>query len=216
MKVLAEKTRERLLDAAGRTFAERGYRAATVREICRRARVNVAAVNYYFGDKERLYIESVKQAHRLRVGVFPLRDWPSDTPPEEKLRGFIRVTIQRMLSDDGPAWHMQLMMRELAQPTAAVREVVHEFIQPHFAVVMGILGEMLPAEVTEQRRRMMAFSIIGQCLFYRIAQPIVSSLLDEDSLASLYDLQALEAHIAGFTLAALDAPRDKRSRKAKS
>ena len=43
------------MDAAGEIFAEYGYRAATVRQICEKAGANIAAVNYYYGDKERLY-----------------------------------------------------------------------------------------------------------------------------------------------------------------
>ena len=64
--------RERILSAAGCEFAERGYDAATIRDICAAAAVNIAAVNYYFGDKRRLYIESVKHAHESRVRQVPL------------------------------------------------------------------------------------------------------------------------------------------------
>ena len=56
------KSETQLLDAAGKVFAEKGYDRSTVREICSLAGVNVSAVNYYFGDKERLYIEAVKNA----------------------------------------------------------------------------------------------------------------------------------------------------------
>ena len=48
------ETRERLLEAAGEVFAERGFREATVRGICKRANANNAAVNYHFGEKEEL------------------------------------------------------------------------------------------------------------------------------------------------------------------
>ena len=58
----ADSTRERILQAAGEEFANGGYAQATIRAICCKAGVNVAAVNYYFGDKERLYIEAVKHA----------------------------------------------------------------------------------------------------------------------------------------------------------
>jgi len=56
------ETRARLLDAARRLFAERGFEDVTVREICREAGANLALVNYYFGDKLGLYLEVVNQA----------------------------------------------------------------------------------------------------------------------------------------------------------
>ena len=59
-----DDARTRMLNAAGPIFADKGFAAATVREICQQAEVNLAGVNYYFGDKERLYIETVKSAHR--------------------------------------------------------------------------------------------------------------------------------------------------------
>ena len=49
------ETRARLLYAAARLFAERGYARVTVRDICKKARANVAAVNYHFGGKDGLY-----------------------------------------------------------------------------------------------------------------------------------------------------------------
>ena len=52
-----EETRWRLLQAAAEVFAEVGYRAATTREICKRAQVNLASIHYYYGDKAELYRE---------------------------------------------------------------------------------------------------------------------------------------------------------------
>ena len=46
------------MEAAAREFAEKGYDDATVRDVCRRAKANVAAVNYHFGGKAALHVEA--------------------------------------------------------------------------------------------------------------------------------------------------------------
>ena len=69
--MILDPTKARLLDAAGQEFAEKGFEGATVRAICDRARVNLAAVNYHFGDKEMLYEQAVLEAHRCGGGEPP-------------------------------------------------------------------------------------------------------------------------------------------------
>ena len=65
---IADDTQAKLLEAAGQVFAEVGFQAATVREICARAGANVAAVNYHFGDKMGLYIEALRQSMGAAAG----------------------------------------------------------------------------------------------------------------------------------------------------
>ena len=59
-----DPTKVRLIEAAGEEFAGKGFDSARVRKICDRAGANVAAINYHFGDKEQLYVETVLHAHR--------------------------------------------------------------------------------------------------------------------------------------------------------
>ena len=54
------ETRQRLLEPASEVFAQKGFRDATIAEICREAGANVAAVNYHFGSKGELYVEAGK------------------------------------------------------------------------------------------------------------------------------------------------------------
>src|SRR6516164_7415874 len=126
-------THERLLEAAGEVFADKGYEAATVREILNRAGVrNLAAINYHFGDKERLYVEVVKNIARTQFQRNPLPAWPPETPPADKLRAFIASFVERVVMDQQPAWHGRLMMREVFQPTGACIEFVREYVRPTF------------------------------------------------------------------------------------
>ncbi|MCE9607347.1 MAG: CerR family C-terminal domain-containing protein [Planctomycetia bacterium] len=199
-----EDTKVRVLEAAGRIFAERGFRNATVRDICQAAHVNLAAVNYHFGDKERLYIESVKLAHRMRMQQVPMPDWPEGTPAAVKLHGFVYAFLCRVLADDGQGWESQLMMRELAQPTAACEELVREYIRPHFALLQRIIDDLVAPTTDEAERHRIGFSIVGQCLHYRIAEPIVRLLISPEEYKQNDPLR-LADHISRWTLAALGA-----------
>jgi len=197
---MTDVTQQRVLEAAEQVFAEKGFKAASIREISKKARANVAAINYYFGDKERLYIEAVKYAHRACTEGEPFPEWAPGTPAVQKLRDFIRVMAARMLSPLSLA-STQLMMREMARPTAACVEVVNEYIQPMAYILGGILKELLPA-ASEQKIYLVAFSIVGQCLFYRNDRAIAAILVGEEEFER-YDAQLVADHVASFTLRGL-------------
>ncbi|MEX0716808.1 MAG: CerR family C-terminal domain-containing protein, partial [Planctomycetaceae bacterium] len=131
-----------------------------------------------------------------------------------KLALFVRTMMSRVLGADAQPWQPRLLMREVLQPTEACRQMVHDYFRPHDEILLAILGEMLPAETTATRRQQIAFSIIGQCLFYRFAGNVVSLLVDAETLAADYAPEQLAEHIIDFSLAALGAkpplsqPRD--------
>ncbi len=201
MHAQTEDVRTRLLETAGEIFAERGFSAAKVRDICKAAEANVASVNYYFGDKMGLYIETVKHAHAANFSD-PPPQWPSGTAAEIKLRGFIRGMLMHLLNPTRPAWNAKLMMREMAEPTDACKQITEQYIRPMFCVLISILRELLPADVTDDKLHMTAFSVVGQCVFYRVQEPVARELVGEEAYAS-YAVDQIAAHIAGFTLAAL-------------
>jgi len=197
-----DDTRTRLLEAAGEVFAEKGFQAATVREICNRAGANLAAVNYYFGDKKRLYGEVVGYAHR-GLSAQPVPHFAPGTPPTEKLRRFIEQSLVNLEQDEQcPQWGRRLMMREMAEPTEACVAVVDAFVRPRAEALQRILAELLPPETPEAQRHLIAFSIVGQCLFHRLHRPVAALLVGEE-LYHNFDAVRVADHIARFTLAAL-------------
>jgi AcrR family transcriptional regulator len=203
-----DTTRERIIDAAGEIFAERGFDATTVRDICQLASANVAAVNYYFGDKRRLYVEAVVRAHRWRMERARLPEWSDDTPPERKLIDFIATFIRRVRTGPEGTWHTRLIMREISNPTEACVELVQSSIRPQFEVLLSILRELLPEVRSEKQLHLTAFSIVGQCLFYHFADPVVRNLLSTEEYSSL-DVDKLAQHITAFSLAAVgNCPQD--------
>ncbi len=198
-----ETTKTRLVEAAGEVFGERGFRDATVREICARASANVAAVNYHFGDKASLYRATLLRAHRAGVEMFPpLGDTPPDAPAEERLRGFVSAFVRRLLSPERPAWHARLMSREMAEPTGLIDTLVREAILPLYGMLSGIVAEIVPPGTDPAAIRLSAQSIVGQCVFHRVCAPVA------DALAAIVDAprpshERIADHIWRFSLAAL-------------
>jgi TetR/AcrR family transcriptional regulator, regulator of cefoperazone and chloramphenicol sensitivity len=195
-----DDARDRLLSAAQAAFAESGFDGATVRRICAAAGANIAAVNYYFRDKETLYVEAVKAAHTCagRMDTVPVP--PAGTPPVEKLRGFIREMVSRMHAP-ASASAMKLMMREMADPGRAAHVVVTEFIQPAAFALRAILRELLP-ELGEPQLLMVGFSVMGQCLFYRQNRPVAELIFGKTEVSAL-TVEMVADHVVRFTLAAL-------------
>ena len=201
-----DDTKSRLLNAAGAVFAEKGFEAATVREICQAAGANIAAVNYYFGDKERLYIEAVREAYCAREENAPMPLWTEGTPPETKLHDFVATFLRRLLAEGRPPWHLGLALRELAHPTAACVEIVRDYIRPMAEILRAIVAELAPADADSVDRHLLCFSIVGQCLFYHVHKAIIRELVGEEEFAT-YHVDLLADHVTGFTLAALGLGR---------
>jgi AcrR family transcriptional regulator len=203
MSVDVDNTRQRIIEAAGEVFARKGFDAATVREICQLGRANLAAINYHFGDKRRLYIEAVKRAHMRRAEQFPLPDWAEGTSPRQKLADFVLTLLRRVISPGDTDWEGALLMREIGSPTSACRELVGDSIRPHFEMLNAIIAELAP-DLSPEKRRLTAFSVVGQCLYYRVAAPVVEMLVDEDEYAR-YQPELLADHITQFTLRGMRA-----------
>src|SRR6202049_1731309 len=113
----AELTRDKLIEAAGHVFAERGYRAATIREICRRAGANVASVNYTFGDKMGLYTEVLRHSVRAAKTAAITAALDSSLSPEDMIRGVIRARLKSLYQEAQPDWAIRLVMHEFSHPT---------------------------------------------------------------------------------------------------
>ena len=117
-------TRARLLDAATRLFAERGFHNVSVRDICAEAGANVAAVNYHFDGKLGLYREVVGTAiTAIRAVSETLIFAPDDVPAEERLRRYVHASLPLIAGRDArvdaarASWIHQLMRHETSDPT---------------------------------------------------------------------------------------------------
>jgi TetR/AcrR family transcriptional regulator, regulator of cefoperazone and chloramphenicol sensitivity len=197
------ETRQRILEAAGRVFAEKGFRGATVREICDLAVANIAAINYHFGDKEKLYLAVVRWTQQYATDHYPpFLDQP-DRPVRERLCHFVHNFLLRVANEGRPSWHGKLMAREMADPTGALDEMVRDAFVPMNKVLRGMVRELVGPDCTEAQVRFSVASIVGQCLFYNHSRSLVvrvhpDQALDADALGIIAD------HITSFSLAGIE------------
>jgi len=197
-------TREKLIEAAGRVFAERGYEAATVRDICSRAAVNVAAVNYHFRDKFGLYTEVLKSAmldphaQSVAAGIAqPLSD------PKAALQQIVLQWFERSRESGRRSWLARIMSHEMAQPTPALDRVV-EAMEPQYRRFQMLVGQVIHCSPDDARTRMCVHSVVGQILQYVQSRAMVERLWPELELDDEDQRQAIAAHIVEFSLAGME------------
>ena len=199
------EARQGLLEAAGEVFAEKGFAKATVREICDRAQANVAAINYYFRDKEGLYHAAIKH-----WSVISRQKYPSDfglsanARAEEHLEAFIRSFLFSIFDKSRPGWHGKLMAWEMVEPTPALDELVESAYRPMNERLRQIVRKLGKGRLSQTEVRLCTRSILGQCLYYRHAQPVIARLDPEDKFTPA-DVKRLAAHITRFSLAAIQS-----------
>jgi TetR/AcrR family transcriptional regulator, regulator of cefoperazone and chloramphenicol sensitivity len=194
---VATATRAKLLEAAAQVFAERGYYNATIREICRRAGANVAAVNYTFGDKLGLYTEVLRQVFRTREMTLLTAELDSASSPEDLLQKLIQARLRSLCGRSD--LHFRIVMHEFSDPTPALARVV-EGIRPAYERTGKALSTLLGLPPDHEKTRLCHNSIIGQILFYAVARPMLARLQPDFKLTP-EQLDRVAEHIADFSLA---------------
>ena len=196
-------TREHILQVACEVFAERGFRNTTIRDICQQAQVNIAAVNYYFNSKEKLYEEVCKYAcgHSIE-NTDPKFKLGENRTPEEKLKAFIESLLLTVLSKDQSNWREMIMGREMIEPTNALNIVIEEMIKPRFQQLHTIVKTLLGEGAGDEVVRRCCLSITGQCLYYRFARPVILQLNPQQKFDNT-GIEKLAAHITQFSLHAV-------------
>lgn len=203
-------TPARLLDAAVTIFAERGYRAATVREICRRAGANVAAVGYHFGDKRGLHAAALAHARSRSNDRNPLvradhaRYVWSDEPPERRLRLVVRMFLEHLFDAGRPSALAQLYARELHDPTPTLADEVDRSVRRMSEALTGIVRDLAPPDADEESIRRAAISVWSQILYYQVALPMHRLLHPGDRFEPA-DLDRLADHVVAFSLPGIRA-----------
>jgi len=171
-EIAAEATRKRLLDAAAEVFAEVGYHRATVRDICSRAGVNGALVNYHFGDKLELYTQVLQGLFSASKIEAVRAAFNQKAPPETILRDVVKARLRGVAASDQKGWLFRILTHEIAQPTPAMARIINTVSRPLYNQMCEIIGTLTGLPAADEKTRLCAHSIMGQVMFYVLARPL--------------------------------------------
>jgi TetR/AcrR family transcriptional regulator, regulator of cefoperazone and chloramphenicol sensitivity len=201
----SEVTRERIMKAAERLFAERGYDGTSIRAIVAKARVNQAAINYHFAGKDGLYREVLRGAFRVLTERQPGHAaQASAMSREEALGEFIRRQLRPLTARDELSRHIRIFNWETVRPTAVFRKLLSEEAAPFIGLAVDLVRRFLP-EADHRTLVVAAIWLVGQCSVFvrnreQLAGPPASLSLDESSVEWLAQM------ITRWTISGLSRP----------
>jgi AcrR family transcriptional regulator len=138
-----QRTRQELLEAAGRVFAEKGFERATGKEICRLAGANAAAINYHFGGMVGLYAAVVEEAHGRLVTVAMLTEAVAGkTNARAKLEALLGLIVGALTGPGAASWAIRIVGRELTAPSPMLAEFREKNTRERVRIFRSIVSEL--------------------------------------------------------------------------
>lgn len=169
------QSRERLLLAAMRLFAERGFTKTSTREIALAANTNIASISYYFGDKAGLYRAAFTEPEPARhrdVATFNRPDFTL----RQSLQAFYQQLLQPLKQGDVARLCMRLWMREMLEPTGIWHDEIENDIRPAHAALMQTLGRHLGVEAPSDDLSRLAFCVVGLAVQLMVTRDVIDRI----------------------------------------
>ncbi|MBQ9573487.1 MAG: CerR family C-terminal domain-containing protein [Acidaminococcaceae bacterium] len=134
------ETREKIIECAGKLIARQGYAKTTSKQICEKAKVNIAAVNYHFGSRDGLYLVLLETAHDYLVEMEDInRIQAGNLSSSGKMEKLVEMLADNAFHKN--SWHIQVWLREILNPTPLLQQVVSGKAMPKLNVIKKIFSE---------------------------------------------------------------------------
>lgn len=165
-------TQEQILKAAVELFSEQGFDNTSVRDICRRAKANVAAVNYHYKGKSGLgdaVIDMLfKNVSGQNAKYFADLEIRTEAEWQEAIYNFIYEFIKdRDKEEYRNFYRSQLIFRELNNPSALFKKMLETYLAPIQKNLIRFLRLGLPADASDEKVTLWVVTIMAQCVMFR-------------------------------------------------
>ena len=200
------ETKRKIIEAAEVEFAENGYGGASVREITARAEVNVAAINYHFGNKESLYKEMVRNRieplNRKRIDMLEKALEENDNfplPLEQVIDFLVRPILTELMTDDGNDFRfLRVIGRGLSEGQAFMKDFHRELLQEIVAKYTAAISDSLrnPGfEKVAYGMHLLSCTILGSMMQHVRLELVSAGRIDLNDVDGL--CEHLVAYISG-------------------
>lgn len=176
-----EAARGRILSAALRAFAEKGFKATTTREIAQAAGVNLPALKYYFGGKEGLYLACAREiAARYEARMLPaasaaaqaLTGAMSPDAARGHLKAVIGALAEQLTTDkEGEVW-TAFALREMADQGPAFDMLYAQLWAPGIELTAQLVARAQGVEAPGEAARIQALTLISGLTAFSVVRPV--------------------------------------------
>lgn len=167
-----DSTRDRLIAAATKLFAEKGFQGASVRAITRAARANLGAITYHFGSKERLRLEVlVRHVSAIAARVQDVAERP--LPARTRLAQCVQaIFAQAAEHPEAPRLFVRWLLHHERVPA--------ELVAQQRALVGAVARVIQDGIASGEFRRVdpvcSAFSVLSQCIWFHLIRGVAAQV----------------------------------------
>jgi AcrR family transcriptional regulator len=200
------QTRERLLDAAERLFAEHGFRSASVRDITREGECNIASVNYHFGGKANLYREvflrRLRDLRQKRLDGIDraLSRAGEGATLELLLSTFTSAFVEPLVTESSGRLWMLLFSQEMIDPQLPAETLRAEMFEPVQKALSEAFMQVCPG-LARMDAELCSQSLMGQLVHVVKLQRCLVGTKDQER----WQLPELVEHTLRFSAAGIRA-----------
>jgi AcrR family transcriptional regulator len=204
-----QQARLRLLDAGLALFADKGFAQTSTREIAQTAQVNVAAISYYFGDKEGLYrAVFTDPRYNPRLDAQALVNAPADI--QTTLRVLLAGLTVSLKQSDLTKQCMKLHFREMLQPTGVWQDEIDQNIKPNHQALVHALCQHLQLPHADDDVHRLAFSIAGLAVMLHVGHDVISAIRPQ-LIASPAAIDVYVERMLNYAMAMVGAEAERRA-----
>lgn len=182
-------TKKKLLTAAAKEFASKGYNRATIRDICKRAGSNVASINYHFKNKESLYKEMFEflfcETGDREKSLFDNKQEYDFMEWKSIIRKWIRMLILDIIQENPlNQCKWRIFDREMQDPSEIFPNIYETFMKPSLNQLALHFRKVLSPETRDEDIYLRVFSVISNCIFYFHNRALINMIFPDKKFTS--------------------------------